>query len=78
MTVGKRLEEIEADALALPEEDRVALAHALLASFAEEPEISDAWLEEIRRRRAEIERDEVELLDEEEVFANVRRRIGSS
>ena len=78
MAAGRKLAEIEADALALPEEDRVALAHSLLASFAEEPEISEEWLAEIRRRRAEIERGEVKLLDNEEVFARLRERFGSS
>jgi hypothetical protein len=74
MATAKRLEEIEEDALALPEGDRVALAHSLLASFVEEPDISDAWMEEIRRRRAEIERGEVALLDEDEMFARIEAR----
>jgi putative addiction module component (TIGR02574 family) len=49
------LAKIEADALQLSAEERVRLADHLLASVASDPDIEQAWGEEIERRLAEVE-----------------------
>jgi putative addiction module component (TIGR02574 family) len=57
-------------ALHLPHKARAFLAERLLESLDTEPEfpISSQWLTEIRRRCQEIDRDEVDLIPEEQVF----------
>jgi putative addiction module component (TIGR02574 family) len=48
------------EALQLPEEDRAELALRLLDSVGEAPEgVERAWIEEAKRRLAEIKRGEV-------------------
>ncbi|MBV8209844.1 MAG: addiction module protein [Burkholderiaceae bacterium] len=51
--MNARVDHILAEALALAVEERSALVIALLESLesSEDPEISDAWREEIHRRR---------------------------
>jgi putative addiction module component (TIGR02574 family) len=68
-------------ALSLPEPTRAHLAEVLLASLPEEEvdappgdELPHAWLEEIRRRRKEIEEGKVKLLPGEEVMTRRNRR----
>ena len=78
------LESVLNDALKLPPEDRALLAdrlHESLGSSGGEggdmgfsnPEIEKAWIEEVERRSAEIDRGEATLLSEEEF----RRRLWS-
>jgi putative addiction module component (TIGR02574 family) len=58
-------------ALDLNEKDRATLAGLLIESLEEEPDegVEEAWKEEIRRRVAEIESGEVELIPWEVVKA---------
>jgi len=65
--------------LDLSEEDRATLVGLLIESLEEEPDegVEEAWKEEIRRRVAEIESGEMELIPWEVVKAwlvNTRRR----
>jgi putative addiction module component (TIGR02574 family) len=68
-------------ALSLPEGARANLAEALLASLPDGPaaasdELPRVWLEEIRRRRQEIEEGKVKLISGEDVMDRLRQRIG--
>lgn len=65
------LKEIEQELTNLSHEERARLAHALIVSLDEEEgrlskaERDALWLEEIKRRDAEIERGEVQLIPAE-------------
>jgi putative addiction module component (TIGR02574 family) len=67
-----RLEEIKAAVLRLRPEDQAEIADAILANIADPGPRSDAWKAELDRREAEYERGEVELIDNDEVFAQLR------
>lgn len=56
--MGRTLRKIHDDALALPEQDRLALAAELIDSVEgpEDPEWSAAWSAELDRRVAEADR----------------------
>jgi Putative addiction module component len=69
------VEELEAAVLALPEEARRRIAHALFASLEDDTGPSDAWLDEIERRSAQVDRGEVRLIGAEEAFARSRTRL---
>ncbi|WP_337177274.1 addiction module protein [Paludisphaera sp.] len=64
-------------ALALPEEERLEFVEALLASQAPsaEPPFHPSWLEEARRRSAEVEAGTVDLDSWSVVRGRVRRRL---
>jgi putative addiction module component (TIGR02574 family) len=64
-------EEIFRDAAALPLEARAELAERLIASLAADvsPEITGAQLAEVRRRIAQVESGEVELIPGDEALA---------
>ncbi len=70
-------EQIFQAALALPEEERLELAEALIASQARSGELpfDPAWLSEIQRRSAEIDAGAVELTPWPVVRERVRRRL---
>lgn len=74
--MGVMLDELEAQALQLPPQERGELIHRLLVSLDGEPEgtpeeIAKAWDEEIARRVAEIDAGTAILIPEEEVFAGI-------
>ena len=64
------------DALQLEPSTRAFLAEVLLESldFDQDFEISQAWLEEIRRRCAEIDSGKVTLLDSGAVINDLREK----
>lgn len=68
------LAKIEAEALQLSAEERVRLADRLLASVSSDPEIDEAWAEEIERRLAEVEAG-APLVSLEDAVARARRAI---
>jgi len=70
-------EEIFRDAAALPPEARAELAERLIASLAEDvsPEITGAQLAEVRRRIAEVESGEAQLIPGDQVLAPVRNPL---
>ena len=76
MTVD--IAELKAKAQALSEAQRAELALALLESLdgPADPDVDQAWADEIERRVGEIERGEVELIPGDEVFAKLRRKLG--
>ena len=63
-------EEIFRDAMALPPDARTELTERLVESLAREisPEITSAQLEEVRRRIAQVESGEVELIPGDEAL----------
>ncbi len=63
-------EEIFRDAMTLPPEARAELTERLVESLAREisPEITSAQLEEVRRRIAQVESGEVELIPGDEAL----------
>ena len=63
------------DALALPAEQRITLAHRLLTSVEPEPDpdAEAAWEKEIARRIAQSDAGEVEAIPAANVFARLER-----
>jgi putative addiction module component (TIGR02574 family) len=66
------IEELEAEALGLPASQRARLVEKLIASLDPEPEIENAWAEEVERRHAEIESGAVTMLPGAESLARLR------
>ena len=67
-------EEIFREAMTLSPEVRAELAERLIGSLAEDvsPEITSAHLAEVRRRIADVESGEAELIPGDEVLARAR------
>jgi putative addiction module component (TIGR02574 family) len=70
-------EEIFREAMTLSLEVRAELAERLIGNLAENvaPEITKAQLAEVKRRIAEVESGEVELIPGDEVLARARRLL---
>ena len=70
-------EEIFRDAMALPANARAELTERLVESLAQDisPEITEAQLAEVRRRIAQVEAGEVELIPGDEALARVRNLL---
>lgn len=70
-------EEVFREAMTLSPDVRDELAERLIGSLAEDvsPEITSAQLAEVRRRIAEVESGEVELIAGDEVLARARRLL---
>ena len=69
--------QLMAEALKLDPEDRIEVAHQLLASLDElsEAEIEALWLAEAERRDLALDKGELKSIPAEEVFANLRSRL---
>jgi putative addiction module component (TIGR02574 family) len=67
-------EQIYHDAVALPPAVRAELTERLIASLADDvsPEITSAQLAEVRRRIAQVESGEAQLIPGDEALARVR------
>jgi len=70
-------EEIFRGAVALPPDVRAKLTERLIASLAEDisPEITSAQLAEVRRRIAQVESGDAELIPGDEALARVRNLL---
>jgi putative addiction module component (TIGR02574 family) len=71
----RTVDEIEAEALSLPEDERARLFERLLLSFEEaapDDEIAQAWAEDAARRDEAMERGEEPGIPAEEVFRKLR------
>mgnify|MGYP001558348287 FL=1 len=70
--MARPVKEIEQELLNLPQAERARLAHRLIVSLDEDVPADEgvdaAWLEEIKRRDAEIERGEAQLISADEVM----------
>lgn len=73
-------EKLYLEAFALPFESRVELTERLVASLAENipAEIRRAHLDEVRRRIAQVESSEIELIPGDEALARVRELVGQA
>ena len=73
-------EEIFRDAMTLPPDARAELTERLVESLAQEisPENTSAQLAEVRRRIAQVESGEVELIPGDEALARVRNLLASA
>lgn len=69
------LKEIEQELLHLPQAERARLAHRLIVSLDEDVPADEGveatWIEEIKRRDAEIERGDVQTISAEEAMRRV-------
>ncbi|MFX0098987.1 MAG: addiction module protein [Candidatus Hodarchaeota archaeon] len=63
--------------LSLPSDQRATLVDYLLKSLNVpiQPEIEKAWAEEVERRVKEIKDNKAELVDDEKVFDDIRKRL---
>jgi hypothetical protein len=70
-------EKLYQDALALPSETRVELTERLVASLADDipTEIQRAHIDEVRKRIAQVESGEVELIPGDEALVRVRNLL---
>jgi hypothetical protein len=77
--MSRPLKEIEQELLNLPQAERARLAHRLIVSLDEDVPADEgveaAWLEETRRRDAEIERGEVEPIPADEAMRRVAEAL---
>jgi putative addiction module component (TIGR02574 family) len=65
-------------ALALPEGERAALAHQLLASLepaVEDEGVEDAWAVELDARLARVDNGSAELQDWDEAAADIEKKV---
>ncbi len=76
--MARKFSEIQKELSELPADERAKLALALVESLEpeEEGDIAEAWRIEAERRYEQYLRGEVKAIPGEEVFANVRRRLG--
>lgn len=70
------VDELEFEALNLPDHLRARLAEALLLSLDEETEIGQAWIEAAERRSEELRTGKVAGIPAEEVFERAYRQFG--
>ncbi|MDZ7693632.1 MAG: addiction module protein [Balneolaceae bacterium] len=69
--------EIENSALKLDENHRAKLAKRLLESLDQQidQEIEQAWIDEVNRRKKELDSGEVDPISAEEVLSNARKLL---
>lgn len=72
------IDQLAAEALALPSEERALLADRIVESLdaAEANRIDGLWATEAKRRRDEVRSGLVETIPGEEALARVRRSLG--
>jgi putative addiction module component (TIGR02574 family) len=69
------LEDLEAQALGLPPEDRARLLERLIASFEPKSPAQAAWFQLARRRRDDVRAGRTALVPGDEALARVKARI---
>ena len=76
--MARKFSEIEDELTKLSTSERAKLALALVESLEpeEEGDIAEEWRLEAERRYEQYRRGEVKAIPGEEVFANIRRRLG--
>jgi putative addiction module component (TIGR02574 family) len=75
--MASTLSDLTKKAAQLPEQERAELALTLIESLdgPADPDVEEAWAQEIERRVRQVEKGEAELIRAEEVFARIRRRL---
>ena len=69
------VEDIAAEALSLPAEDRAKLVERLLASFEPRSPAQAAWLQLASQRRAQVRSGEVAMVPGSEALARIRAKL---
>jgi putative addiction module component (TIGR02574 family) len=69
------VEDLAAQALSLPPEDRAKLVERLIASFEPKSPAQAAWLQLAASRRDEVRTGRVAMVPGEEALARVRARL---
>jgi len=69
------MEDLEAQALSLPPEDRARLLERLIASFEPRSPAQEAWLQLAQRRRDDLRAGRVSMVSGEDALARVRARL---
>lgn len=75
--MSSTLQALEAAALLLPSEQRAKLAERLIASLDRDPEIEEAWAEEIKRRIADLEAGLVDSIPAKQALEEARALLKS-
>ncbi len=73
--MSTQLEVVEAQALALPADERAELADRLIASLFEDQDIEEAWSVELERRIKDIESGRTKLVPASDAIARARAAI---
>ncbi|MBL8287422.1 MAG: addiction module protein [Rubrivivax sp.] len=69
------VEDLAAQALGLPPEDRAKLVERLLASFEPRSPSQAAWLKLADERRSEVQAGKVAMVPGDEALARIRSRL---
>jgi putative addiction module component (TIGR02574 family) len=69
------VEDLEAQALSLPPEDRARLLERLIASFEPKSPAQAAWLDLARRRRDDVRAGRTAMVAGDEALARAKARI---
>lgn len=69
------VEDLAAQALRLPPEDRAKLVERLIASFEPRSPAQSAWLAVAQARRADVQAGKAALVPGDEAIARVRARL---
>jgi putative addiction module component (TIGR02574 family) len=69
------VEDLAAQALSLPPEDRAKLVERLIASFEPKSPAQAAWLKLASSRRDDMRSGKVAMVSDEEALARVRARL---
>lgn len=68
-------QDLEAEVLNLPDQDRARILERLIASFEPRSPSEQAWLAEAQRRRQEVKDGKVAMVPGDEALSRVRARI---
>lgn len=68
-------QDLEAQVLGLPPEDRARLLERLIASFEPKSKAQEAWMQLARRRQEDVRSGKVAMIPGDEALARVRARI---
>jgi len=76
--MASTLSDLKKKAAQLPEHERAELALSLISSLdgPADPDVDEAWAKEIERRVRQLEKGDAKLIPAEDVFAQIRRRLG--
>lgn len=69
------MQDLEAEVLGLPDQDRARLLERLIASFEPRTPAERAWISEAQRRRQEVKDGKAAMVQGDEALARVRARI---
>jgi putative addiction module component (TIGR02574 family) len=75
-TMPTRVEDLAAQALSLPPEDRAELVERLLASFEPRLSAQAAWMSLAQLRRDDVKSGKTAMVPGDEAFARARARLG--